>query len=43
LQRLFGIETSYELDGFLKAHEIWIEYTLEDAAHEQHSLDRLAH
>jgi hypothetical protein len=27
LQRLLGIETSYELDGFLKAHDIWIEYT----------------
>jgi hypothetical protein len=35
LQRLLGIETSYQLDGFLKAHHIWIEYTLEDAAREQ--------
>jgi len=42
LQRLLGIETSYELDGFLKAHQIWIEYTIEDAAREQLSLDRLA-
>jgi chromosome segregation and condensation protein ScpB len=41
LQRLLGIETSYQLDGFLKAHDIWIEYTLEDAAREQRSLDRL--
>jgi chromosome segregation and condensation protein ScpB len=41
LQRLLGIETSYLLDGFLKAHDIWIEYTLEDAAREQRSLDRL--
>jgi chromosome segregation and condensation protein ScpB len=41
LQRLLGIETSYQLDGFLKAHGIWIEYTLEDAAREQRSLDRL--
>jgi len=41
LQRLLGIETSYQLDGFLKAHDIWIEYTLEDATREQRSLDRL--
>ena len=41
LQRLLGIERSYQLDGFLKAHEIWIDYTLEDAAREQRSLDRL--
>jgi hypothetical protein len=41
LQRLLGIETSYELDGFLKVHDIWIEYTLEDAEREQRSLDRL--
>ena len=31
LQRLLGIETSYELDGFLKSHDVWIEYTREDA------------
>ena len=41
LQRLLGIETSYQLDGFLKAHDIWIEYTMEDAEREQRSLDRL--
>lgn len=41
LQRLLGIETSYQLDGFLKDHEIWIGYTLEDATREQGSLDRL--
>jgi chromosome segregation and condensation protein ScpB len=41
LQRLLGIETGYQLDGFLKAHGIWIDYTLEDAAREQRSLDRL--
>ena len=41
LQRLLGIETSYELDGFLKDHGIWIEYTMDDSAREQRSLDRL--
>jgi chromosome segregation and condensation protein ScpB len=41
LQRLLGMETSYQLDGFLKAHGIWIEYTPEDAARERRSLDRL--
>lgn len=41
LQQLLGIETSYQLDGFLKAHDIWIEYTPEDAARERRSLKRL--
>ena len=27
LRRLLGIETSYQLDGVLKAHGVWIEYT----------------
>jgi hypothetical protein len=41
LQQLLGIETSYELDGFLKAHDIWIEYTREDAERERRGLQRL--
>jgi hypothetical protein len=41
LQQLLGIETSYELDGFLKAHDVWIEYTREDAERERASLQHL--
>jgi hypothetical protein len=41
LQKLLGIETSYELDGFLKAHDIWIEYTREDVERERRGLERL--
>jgi hypothetical protein len=41
LQQLLGIETSFDLDGFLKAHDIWIEYTREDAERERQSLQRL--
>jgi hypothetical protein len=41
LQQLLGIETSYELDGFLKAHDVWIEYTREDADRERKSLQSL--
>ena len=41
LQRLLGIETDYQLDGLLKAHGIWIEYTSEDAVREERTLDRL--
>ena len=29
LMEALGIETRYELDGFLKAHQVWIEYTPE--------------
>jgi hypothetical protein len=41
LQRLPGIETSYELCGFLKAHDVWIEYTREDSERESRGLERL--
>ena len=41
LQELLGIATSYELDGFLKAHDVWIEYSREDAERERQSLQRL--
>ena len=41
LMRLLGIETSFQLDEFLKAHEIWIEYTSEDAVREREGLKRL--
>lgn len=41
LQRLLGIETSFQLDAFLKAHDIWIEYTRDDAEREMKSLERL--
>ncbi len=41
LRRLLGFETRYQLDGFLKAHDVWIDYTLEDAKRERESLERL--
>jgi hypothetical protein len=41
LQQLLGIETSFQLDEFLKAHDVWIEYTLEDAERERQGLQRL--
>jgi uncharacterized protein UPF0175 len=30
LRRLLGFGTRYELDGFLKAHQVWADYTIED-------------
>lgn len=41
LRRLLGFGTRYQLDGFLKAHDVWIEYTVEDFRREVDSLDRL--
>lgn len=41
LQHLLGIETSFQLDEFLKAHDVWIEYTLEDAERERQGLQHL--
>jgi len=41
LRRLFGFETSYEIDGFLKAHNVYDEYTLEDFNRERAALKSL--
>jgi hypothetical protein len=30
LRRLLGLETRYELDDFLKAHQVWADVTIED-------------
>jgi Uncharacterised protein family (UPF0175) len=29
LRRLLGFESRYELDGFLKQREVWLDYTIE--------------
>ena len=41
LRRALGFETSYELDDFLKSHQVWIDLSEEELAHEQATLDRL--
>ena len=41
LRRLLGFETNFQIDEFLRAHDVWIEYTLEDAERERRGLERL--
>jgi hypothetical protein len=41
LRRLLGLETSGQIDSFLKAHEVWIDYTIEDLERERAGLRRL--
>jgi hypothetical protein len=41
MRQLLGISTRYELDGFLKAHGLFEEYTLEDLEQERQTLERL--
>jgi len=41
LRRLLGFETRGALDGFLKAHEIFVDYTLDDLEQERQGLRRL--
>jgi hypothetical protein len=41
LRRLLGFGTRYQLDGFLKAHDVWMDYTIEDFRREADSLERL--
>jgi hypothetical protein len=41
LRNLLGIETHYELDGFLKSHNVWIEYSPADAHRDAAMLERL--
>jgi len=41
-RRLLGFETRYELDGFLKAHNVWDHaYDLEDLAQDRETLHQL--
>ena len=41
LRRLLGFETSYEIDGFLKAHNVYEDYTMQDLEQELEGLRRL--
>ena len=41
LRRLLGFGTRYQLDGFLKSHDVYEDYTLEDLEQELEGLRRL--
>jgi hypothetical protein len=41
MRRLLGFSTRYELDGFLKAHEVWADHTIEDLHREIQDLQSL--
>ncbi|MGD1094253.1 MAG: UPF0175 family protein [Bryobacteraceae bacterium] len=41
LRRLLGFETRYELDGFLKAHEVWANCTIDELRLEMQDLKSL--
>jgi hypothetical protein len=41
LRRLFGFETSYEIDGFLKVHNVYDECLIEDFESERQALNSL--
>jgi Uncharacterised protein family (UPF0175) len=41
LRRLLGYETRMEVDGFLKEHQVWLEYTMEDLERESQIGDQL--
>ena len=41
LRSLLGFGTRYQLDGFLKAHEVYEDYSIEDFEREQATLRKL--
>jgi hypothetical protein len=41
LRRMLGYTTRYQLDGFLKDHGVFYDYTMEDFEREQETLSRL--
>jgi hypothetical protein len=41
LRRLLGFDTRYELDGFLKAHQVWADQSLDDLRREVRDLESL--
>jgi len=41
VRQLLDLQTCDELDGFLKAYEVWLNYTQEDSERERAALQRL--
>jgi hypothetical protein len=41
LRRLLGFESRHELEGFLKEHEVWLEYTWQDLERDRETHRRL--
>jgi len=41
VRRLLGYQTRAEVDGFLKQHGVWLEYTLDDLDRDHEALRRL--
>ena len=41
IRRMLGLKTSDQIDTFLRAHEVWLDYTLEDLEQERADLRRL--
>lgn len=41
LRRLLRLETRYDLDGFLKEHGVFLNYTIDDLRREVRTLERL--
>ncbi len=38
---MLGFETDYELDCFLKTHQVWLEYGLEDLKRDREAQRKL--
>ena len=41
LMEALGIETRDELDGFLKARQVWVEYSIDDLNKEREAMERI--
>lgn len=41
MRRLLGFDTRAELDGFLKEHEVWLDYDLDDLERDREAHRRL--
>ena len=41
LMEALAIQTRYELDGFLKSRQVWIEYPLEELEREREVMERV--
>lgn len=41
VRRMLGYQSRAEVDGFLKEHGVWLEYTLDDLERDRETLRRL--
>jgi len=41
VRRMLGFQTDMQVDAFLKAHDVWLNYTVEDLEQDRRTMEKL--